>query len=80
MVISLLGRRKVRILQAHNNQGGIVIRKSGFIKFNSLKKRTDNMDLLMRFMASNMVGDTADPKGFFSVSRYIPSNLPYQWP
>ncbi|GFG18790.1 hypothetical protein IFM5058_09367 [Aspergillus udagawae] len=65
MVISLLGKRKVRILQAHNNRGGIVIRESGFIRFNSPEEATDNMDLLMRFMASNRVGDTADPKNFF---------------
>jgi hypothetical protein len=76
MVISLLGKRKVRILQAHNNCGGIVIRKSGFIKFNSPEEATDNMDLLMRFMASNRVGDTADPKNFFGVSQYVPSNHP----
>ncbi|RHZ47884.1 uncharacterized protein CDV56_103828 [Aspergillus thermomutatus] len=69
MVISLLGERKVRILQAHNNQGGIVIRKSGFIKFNSPEEATENMDLLMRFMASNVVGDTADPENFFGMIR-----------
>ncbi|PKX91481.1 uncharacterized protein P174DRAFT_422642 [Aspergillus novofumigatus IBT 16806] len=65
MVISLLGKRKVRILQAHNNREGIVIRKPGFIRLNSPEEATDNMDLLVRFIASNRVGDTADPKNFF---------------
>ncbi|KAF7121624.1 hypothetical protein CNMCM5793_009095 [Aspergillus hiratsukae] len=67
MVISLLGQRKVRILQAHNNHGGIVIRMSRFIRFNSPEEATDNMDLLMRFMASSTVGDTADPKNFLGM-------------
>jgi hypothetical protein len=40
------------------------------------EEATDNMDLLMRFMASNRVGDTADPKNFFGVSQYVPSNHP----
>ncbi|RLL95888.1 hypothetical protein CFD26_104679 [Aspergillus turcosus] len=65
MVVSLLGQRKVRIPQAHNNDRRIVIRMSGFIRFKSPEEATENMDLLMRFMASNTVGDTADPKNFF---------------
>lgn len=44
---------------------------SGFIRFKSPEEATDNRDLLMRFMASNTVGDTADPKNFFGVSQYI---------
>ncbi|GKZ21329.1 hypothetical protein AbraIFM66951_010118 [Aspergillus brasiliensis] len=61
MVISIFTGFKVRILEAHYDYKGLVIRKSNFLSFENADAAIPNMDILMSFMASKMIGNTMDP-------------------
>lgn len=58
MVFSFMDEKKGRILQAYDNQGELVIRKSKFFDFWSWEQAEKNFDLFVQFMGSTPVGDT----------------------
>lgn len=58
MVFSFMGEMKGRILQAYDNQGELVVRKSKLFDFWSWESAEKNFDLFVQFMGSTPVGDT----------------------
>ncbi|OJJ68900.1 hypothetical protein ASPBRDRAFT_131802 [Aspergillus brasiliensis CBS 101740] len=61
MVISVFPGFKLRILEAHYDARGLVIRKSDFLGFANRDAAMQNMDTLMSFMGSKMIGNTMVP-------------------
>lgn len=53
-----MGGKKGRILQAHDNMGELVIRKSKIFDFASWERAKENLEVLVRFMGNTPVGDT----------------------
>ncbi|PWY80729.1 hypothetical protein BO94DRAFT_601882, partial [Aspergillus sclerotioniger CBS 115572] len=58
MAITVFAGYKLRILQAHYCLEGLVIRKSHLLSFTDKDVALPNMDIVMRFMAAKMVGNT----------------------
>ncbi|RDK39626.1 hypothetical protein M752DRAFT_268665 [Aspergillus phoenicis ATCC 13157] len=61
MVISVFPGFKLRILEAHYDYRGLVIRKSDFLSFVNGDAAIASMDILASFMCSKMIGNTIDP-------------------
>ncbi|GLA09560.1 hypothetical protein AnigIFM60653_011891 [Aspergillus niger] len=61
MLVSVFAGFQVRILDAHYDYKGLVIRKSDFLSFVNRDAMTSSMDILMSFMTSKMIGNTMDP-------------------
>lgn len=57
MVFSFMGT-KGRVLQAHDNMGELVIRKSKLFDFASWEKAKENLEVFVRLMGNTPVGDT----------------------
>ncbi|OJJ45041.1 hypothetical protein ASPZODRAFT_70613 [Penicilliopsis zonata CBS 506.65] len=74
MVISIMAGMKARVLQAHYNYQGLVIRKSQMISFPTVDEALPNIDLFLRFMASECVGDTKNPDILMKVSSRLFEN------
>ncbi|PWY78918.1 hypothetical protein BO83DRAFT_376451 [Aspergillus eucalypticola CBS 122712] len=60
MLISVFAGFQVRVLEAHYDIRGLVIRKSKFLSFANRDAAIPNMDILMSFMCSEMIGNTRD--------------------
>lgn len=76
MVFSFMGGYRGRILQAHNDTEGLVIRKSQLFDFSTWEKAKGNLDIFLQFMCSDPVDD---PVGDTSSSGTI-LQLPMRGP
>ncbi|XRM46408.1 hypothetical protein ABZX51_009443 [Aspergillus tubingensis] len=60
MIISVFPGLKLRILEAHYDYRGLVVRKSDFLSFANKDSAISSMDIVMSFMCSEMTGNTTD--------------------
>ncbi|CAI7587297.1 unnamed protein product [Penicillium palitans] len=67
MCITIFGRMKARVLEAHSTQQGVAIKKTQVLDFSSNQVANKNMDILLGFMAGDLIGD---PKDLHSSHRY----------
>ena len=58
MVVSSMGSKEGRIVQAHVTNSGVVVQKSKLYSFKSAKDLKNSGDLFSRYMASRRIGDT----------------------
>jgi hypothetical protein len=58
MVISFVGEKQGRILQAHFNSKELVIKKSQFYDFSTVEKARPYIKLFLQYMASDVVDET----------------------
>lgn len=58
MIFSFMGEHNGRILQAHFDGEELVVRKLQLCDFSTKEKAQDNIQLFLRYMASEPVGDT----------------------
>ncbi|KAJ5782310.1 hypothetical protein N7457_004084 [Penicillium paradoxum] len=68
MVITFFGRMKVRVLEAHTSQQELVIKKTRLLDFSTNELANKNMNILLGFMAGDLVGDPKGP----TIPTYIP--------
>ena len=59
MVLSFMGNMQGRILHAHFNDKGLIIRKSRLYDFSTEEKADKSTELFLQYMASKMEGETA---------------------
>lgn len=71
MVISVFPGFKLRILEAHYDYRGLVIRKSDFLSFVNGDAAIASMDILASFMCSRMIGNTMDPHIMTKVGSHL---------
>ncbi|PYH66987.1 uncharacterized protein BO88DRAFT_90491 [Aspergillus vadensis CBS 113365] len=72
MLISVFAGFQVRVLEAHYDFRGLVIRKSKFLSFANRDAAIPNMDILMSFMCSEVIGNTRDLRILTKVDPQIP--------
>lgn len=58
MLFSFMGGTQGRILQAYTNNEGLVIQKSKLYDFSTLENFREFINLFLRYLTSNAVGDT----------------------
>ncbi|KAJ5869135.1 hypothetical protein N7455_004076 [Penicillium solitum] len=66
--ITIFGRMKARVLEAHSTQQGLAIKKTQLLDFSTNQAANKNMDILLGFMAGDLIGD---PTGL-AIPTYIP--------
>ncbi|OQD92497.1 hypothetical protein PENSOL_c041G06226 [Penicillium solitum] len=66
--ITIFGRMKARVLEAHSTQQGLAIKKTQLLDFSTNQAANKNMDILLGFMAGDLIGD---PTGLA-----IPTDIP----
>ena len=71
MIISVFPGLKLRILEAHYDYRGLVVRKSDFLSFANKDSAISSMDIVMSFMCSEMTGNTTDMNIMMDVSSHI---------
>lgn len=57
-MFSTMGGWKARILQAHADQSGLVVRKTILYDFSTWVKASESFDVFLRLMSSAPIGDT----------------------
>jgi hypothetical protein len=61
MAITIFGRMKARVIEAHSSQQALVIKKTQLFDFLTDDVRKKNMDILLGFMCADLVGETKKP-------------------
>ncbi|EKV11623.1 hypothetical protein PDIG_17860 [Penicillium digitatum PHI26] len=61
MAITIFGRMQARVLEAHSNQQELVVKKTQLLDFSTNEVANKNMDILLGFMAGDLVGDPRGP-------------------
>jgi hypothetical protein len=61
MAITFFGRMKARVLEAHSSQQELVIKKTRLLDFSTKELGNKNMNILLGFMAGDLVGDPQGP-------------------
>ncbi|GFN12432.1 hypothetical protein AtubIFM56815_010697 [Aspergillus tubingensis] len=72
MLISVFAGFQVRVLEAHYDFRGLVIRKSKFLSFANRDAAIPNMDILMSFMCSKMIGNTKNLRVLTKPGAVVP--------
>ncbi|CAI7568636.1 unnamed protein product [Penicillium glandicola] len=57
MVITFFGQMKARVLEAHSSQQELIIKKTQLLDFSTNEVANKNMNILLGFMADDLVGD-----------------------
>ncbi|KAJ5506820.1 hypothetical protein N7453_005777 [Penicillium expansum] len=61
MAITIFGRMQARVLEAHSSQQGLVVKKTRLLDFSTNQVANKNMNILLGFMASDLVRDPRGP-------------------
>ncbi|KAI2707350.1 hypothetical protein CBS147332_7004 [Penicillium roqueforti] len=61
MAITIFGRMKARVLEAHSSQQELVVKKTQLLDFSTNQVANKNMNILLGFMAGDLVGDPRGP-------------------
>ncbi|KGO39312.1 hypothetical protein PEX2_029920 [Penicillium expansum] len=72
MAITIFGRMQARVLEAHYSQQGLVVKKTRLLDFSTNQVANKNMNILLGFMASDLVRDPRGP----TAPTDIPTTLP----
>ncbi|RHZ43228.1 uncharacterized protein CDV56_100528 [Aspergillus thermomutatus] len=65
LVLSFMGDKQARLLQAYFGDQGLVIYKSRLLSFQVLEDAEKSIEFLLQFMAGKLVGSTAVTGSFF---------------
>ncbi|KAJ5457266.1 hypothetical protein N7530_012540 [Penicillium desertorum] len=72
MAITVFGRMKARVIEAHSSQQVLVIKKTHLFDFLTDDVRKRNMDILLGFMCADLVGETKKPNAPINILQSPP--------